>query len=457
MKDNVIILLADQAVTAAVVRDARGGAAVLRHHRATMEEPLGSLDTVSMADLSAAITGAVEGAGGLQHPATLIIPQRWCYAHPVDPIKTGSRERSLAYRLEEYLPQALEELTCTFLKNGSQQVLGLAVRSKPLAELLGRLGAGQVFVQSLTVDLLCAVVQAQSEPLDTGRAGSTCGVLLRDHHHCSFALMRNGSDPPAIVRTVAVDGPPGAACSELARQTQLTESSLDLQTTRWHIVDTSRPADREGLILAAAHNTGLVPNLARGALAPRSRLERTNRLLLVLGAAAALLLGSVLAAQALEHRRYSAALRQVQAQQRQLYREVFPSGTVPISPALLVASQRKRLEGITLQDRKQSDPAPPDPLRPLTLLRGLAEGLAKDVRVKLVEFSVDEHHISLRGQTLHHRDAERIAEAVQQIEGVTSRPPGTSRLDNGAVEFSIRATVDEPTSPPGDDHGTVEG
>ncbi|MCZ6654342.1 MAG: hypothetical protein O7D91_15115 [Planctomycetota bacterium] len=457
MKDSVIILLADQAVTAAVVRDGRSGAAVLRQHRAMREEPLGSLDTVSMADLSAAITGAVERTGGLQHPATLIIPQRWCYAHTIDAIKTGSRERSLAYRLEEYLPQALEELTCTFVKNGRQQVLGLAVRSKPLAELLGWLGAGQVFVQSLTVDLLCAAVQAQSEPLDAGRAGSTCGVLLRDDHHCSFALMRNGDGPPEIVRSVAVDGSPTAAHLELARQTQLTESSLDLQTTRWHIVDTSRPADREGLILAAAHNTGIVPNLARGALAPRSRLERTDRLLLVLGAAAALLLGSVLGAQALEHRRYSEALRQVQSQQRQLYRKVFPSGTVPISPALLVASQRKRLEGITLQDRKQSDPAPADPLRPLTLLRALAEGLPEDVLVKLVEFSADDHHISLRGQTLHHRDAERIAEAVQRIEGVTARPPGTSRLDNGTVEFSIRATVDEPSTPPGDDHGSAEG
>ncbi len=457
MKDSVIILLADQAVTAAVVRDARGGATVLKHHRATMAEPLGSLDAVSMADLSAVITGAVERAGGLQQPATLIIPQRWCYSHPVDPIKTGSRERSLAYRLEEYLPQALEELTCTFLKNGSQQVLGLAVSSKPLGELLGRLAAGQVFVQSLTVDLLCAALQTQSEPLDAGRGGSTCGVLLRDDHHCSFALIRNGDGLPAIVRTVAVDGSPTAARLELARQTQLTESSLDLQTTRWHIVDMSQPADREGLILATAHNTGIVPNLARGALAPRSRLERTNRLLLVLGAAAVVLLGSILGTQFLEHRRYSEALRQVQSQQRQLYREVFPSGTVPISPALLVASQRKRLEGITLQDRKQSDPAPADPLRPLTVLRSLAEGLAEDVRVKLVEFSVDDHHISLRGQTLHHRDAERIAEAVQQIEGVTARPPGTSRLDNGTVEFSIRATVDQPSTPSGDDHGSVEG
>lgn len=457
MKDSVIILLANQAVTAAVVRDARGGAAVLRHHRATLEEPLGSLDTVSMADLSAAITDAVERTGGLQHPATLIIPQRWCYSHSIDPLKTGNRERSLAYQLEEFLPLALEELTCTFLRNGSQQVLGLAVRSKPLAELLGRLAAGQVFVETLTVDLLCAAVQTQSEPLDAGRAGSTCGILLRDDRHCSFALIRNGDGPPAIVRRVAVDGSPAAACLELARQTQLTESSLDLQTTRWHIVDTSQPAHREGLILATAHNTGIVPNLARGALAPRRRLERTDRLLLVLGAAAALLLGSVLGAQALEHRRYSAALHQVQSQQRQLYREVFPSGTVPISPALLVASQRKRLEGITLQDRKQIDPAPADPLRPLTLLRGLAEGLAEDVRIKLVEISVDKHHISLRGQTLHHRDAERIVEAVQRIEGVTARPPGTSRLDNGTVEFSIRATVDEPSTPPGVDHGSVEG
>lgn len=457
MKDSVVILLADQTVTAAVVRVARGGATLLRQHRATMEEPLGSLDTVSMADLSAVITGAVERAGGLQHPATLIIPQRWCYSHTIDLIKTSSRERSLAYRLEEYLPQALEELTCAFLKNGSQQVLGLAVRSKPLAELLGRLAAGQVFVETLTVDLLCAAAQTQSEPLDAGRAGSTCGVLLRDNRHCSFALIRNGSGPPAIVRTVAVDGSPSAARLELAGQTQLTESSLDLQTTRWHIVDMSQPADREDLILAAAHNIGIVPNLAREALAPRSRLDRTNRLLLMLGAAAALLLGSVLGAQALEHRRYSKALSEVQSQQRQLYREVFPSGIMPISPALLVASQRKRLEGITLQDRKQSDPAPPDPLKPLTLLRDLAEGLAEDLRVKLVEFSVDEHHISLRGQTLHHRDAERIAEAVQRIEGVTARPPGTSRLDNGAVEFSIRATVDETSSPSGDDNGSDEG
>ncbi len=58
----------------------------------------------------------------------------------------------------------------------------------------------------------------------------------------------------------------------------------------------------------------------------------------------------------------------------------------------------------------------------------------------LLEARVDDKQLSLRGQTAEHRDAERIAETIGQVPQLAVRPPRTTRLREGGVEFSVIAT-----------------
>jgi hypothetical protein len=73
------------------------------------------------------------------------------------------------------------------------------------------------------------------------------------------------------------------------------------------------------------------------------------------------------------------------------------------------------------------------------MLRQLAAALPSDVRIMLTDARVDESQLVLRGQTVEHRDAERIAEALAAVPGLEARPPRTTRLKSGGVEFSITA------------------
>ena len=93
-----------------------------------------------------------------------------------------------------------------------------------------------------------------------------------------------------------------------------------------------------------------------------------------------------------------------------------------------------------LASTSPSDSALPDIARaqPLDDVRVFVEALPPDVRILVNELVVDAGQFNLRGHTVSHRDAERIADAVATIDGVSVRPPRTSRLKKGGVEFSVR-------------------
>ena len=57
----------------------------------------------------------------------------------------------------------------------------------------------------------------------------------------------------------------------------------------------------------------------------------------------------------------------------------------------------------------------------------------------LDEVRLDEHQVTLRGKTASHRDAERVFEAMGKVSRLQVRPPRTTRLRSGGVEFWIVA------------------
>jgi len=130
-------------------------------------------------------------------------------------------------------------------------------------------------------------------------------------------------------------------------------------------------------------------------------------------------------------------LEAVDQQRLEVYRQVFDADQLPPEAALRVASERVRLEGLTRRAKSPASDLPRLLPPPLEVLRSFVAALPEDVRILLNEARVDESQLLLRGQTVEHRDAERIAETMNLAPGLDARPPRTTRLKTGGVEFSI--------------------
>ena len=121
-----------------------------------------------------------------------------------------------------------------------------------------------------------------------------------------------------------------------------------------------------------------------------------------------------------------------------VYRQVFDAKALPPGAALRLASERVRLQGLT----QSGATTPVHSESPVDVFREFVAALPEDVRVMLLDARLDQRQLTLRGQTAGHRDAERIVEALNRVPGVIARPPRTTRLKTGGVEFSIIATGD---------------
>ncbi len=123
-----------------------------------------------------------------------------------------------------------------------------------------------------------------------------------------------------------------------------------------------------------------------------------------------------------------------------IYAQAFGTKKAPVGAAARVASKRIQLVGLTQSGRNENDGQELSDMPALDALRDVVAALPEDVRIKLLKTRIETRQLTLRGQTARHRDAERIAEAVGSVQGLTSRPPRTSRLKSGGVEFSIVAS-----------------
>ncbi len=183
-------------------------------------------------------------------------------------------------------------------------------------------------------------------------------------------------------------------------------------------------------------------NLCRGALAGSSRRNTVGRNLEKTLAVAAVFMLCLLTWLSAQLGTYDDALKSTHGEMAEVYTSVFPESALPPNPAMRLASERLRLERQVGADVGADEDAldQRDRLASLVALRELAGSLSSDIRLRLQDVTIDDRRFVLRGETRDHRDAERIAEAVGSIDGWDVEPPRTSRLDEGGVQFSLRAS-----------------
>lgn len=451
MSTRVSIVVTHTCVSAAVLRGRR----IERREERGVRSSAALPDTAVLEDLAEAIIDTVISVNGIGLPADLIVPSTWCFHQTLESDKRLNKT-AVAYQLEEYLPLPLEDVTCAFAPGGNGYALGLAVRTEPIRLLLDRLAEGRVFVGHIFADSLVAA----SIEADSGGAEVT-GVLLLDEGRLAISLRLRNDSQPCLIRSLLVTGQ-----SDLPAAIDLTEASAGVAAEHWTLLDLrSVPSENvtpdlldKSRVDSQAHNQAIeslhclvgrhgreLPDLCTGSLAPASRWDRTTRLATRCVVLAALMLLVWTGDLYRQKQEFTNATRLVQARQAEVYREALPGRKVPRNAAVRLASERVRLEGLTRSGdgRQQERQSVQDRHAALDTLRCFTAELPADVRLMLLDWRIDSTQLTARGRTADHRDAERIAEAVNRVPGLTARPPKTSRLKKGGVEFSIRAAREQ--------------
>ncbi|NUQ11346.1 MAG: hypothetical protein HUU26_03320 [Gemmatimonadaceae bacterium] len=425
---RVLVMLSDAAVTVVRLDIADGGLRVAERDGVVPDTLFTACDFGELAVRTREALAELEAADG---PVTLVIPANWAFTHVVEsqPRRTGE---ALAFEVETFLPVGLEDLTIVFVPNG-RATLAIAVPTQPVRQLLTALEREGVTVEHLLVDTVVVASRADDDRV----------ILIRDERWlrgCTvateggrdFVLRASPAELGAVLAewTGSDESPRPATVLDLRRAVP-EGSHPPLET---HIESVGRDAAIEQLARAAA---GMEDgDLRVGPLGARGRWSHVEQRAQAALAAAILLLVGVLAGLHVRSRALNEQVADLYSAQLKVYGTVFPVDTLPAGAALRLASERKRLEGLT----RPSPAAPRGPeAEPLDVFRGFVAALPADVRVYLEQARLDETQVSLRGRTAEHRDAERIVEALGKVPGVVVRPPRTTRLADGGVEFSILA------------------
>jgi len=427
MATDATIVIHDRTVAVAV-RHGR----MLRRERRALAESAATLSAERLAQVIAEAACALEVA---RTSVSLVIPTTWCYVHPVSLAQRRPSHTMLAYALEEFLPTEIEQLARDFLRTGPGQYVGVAVERQRLSGLLEACAAAGLYVEHVTLDVLQA---AQSLP-------EASSVLWCDEEHVAVLARRAGAAHSLRVIRLAAglselhwqqhvldhlragalpDGDAVAVTGCLAED-RLDRLARELGAQRSALPDAVHACGRDGRF-----------NLARDGLAAGSaslRLLRTWRRTAAVTLAALLL---VAAALGLQRQRLSAQLSEIANWERGLYRELFPGQPPPPGIALRIASERRRLEGLTLAGPSALQP----PFDAVATLRVVMAALPADVALDLDEVRIEEQAVTLRGRTRDHQQAERLATALNSAAGLACPAPRTDRHREGGVQFFVSAT-----------------
>jgi type II secretion system protein L len=389
--------------------------------------------TIQPSELAELIADAASGLGKHRGRATLVIPSSWCYVHRIRVPQRRPSRTALAYALEEHLPLDVEQLTCDFVRTVSGDHLGVAIETARLRPLLDALDGRSVHVDRITIDVLNGAPQS-----------TPGGLIWCDEQHVTVFTQANGRPEGLRVIRLAADleddewrgrivqhlngdqSPPAATavagCLPAQRLEALAES-LDLPVAQSPIESTR------------ASRAFADFDLARDELATSThpfQIARTGR-----NAAAAVLIALLMLAVGMgAHRiRLQERMRTVAAWEQNAYTRLFPGHAVPTGVGLRLASERRRLEGLTLA----SAAGAVERVDAVETLLALVAALPADLRVNLQEIRIERADITVRGRTRDHRDAERLAAAIDGIDSLHCAAPRTDRRREGGVQFFLHA------------------
>lgn len=383
------------------------------------------------AELAAAAHVAVTSLRAAGQPATLLLPAAWCYVQPFTIPQRRPTRAMLTYALEEYLPVEVEQLTCDFLRTGADTYLGVAVETARLRATLAALAARGLLVERITLEVFAA---ADRHTWD--------GALLWcDAEH--VALLGLDSGRSVVLRVIRL----AAGLADDAWQESVLAHLHERPTGKLAVAGPLEPGRLAALAAAlgatvadespspqAGSRVWQEFDLARGALAPAASGERRARVGRHTAAMALLALLVLTGGLAWHRARLKEQVDTIAQWEHSVYTELFPGRPVPTSAALRLASERRRLEGLTLTQA----PDAAQRVDALAALRTLVAAVPPDLRIDLEELRLESTDVMLRGRLRDHAQAEEVAAALDGVAGLRCAAPRTQRSGSG-VQFFLHA------------------
>ena len=375
----------------------------------------------------------------------LVVPLTWCFTEVLE-IGPALGPHAWPFALEPFLPMPLEELTCAFTKQPGNHILGAAIPTSPLKNLVSALEARGLEVEDLVLDALAALEAAKCQ-------NTSAHVLLLDRHWtrigtCDttnptrlFAIGCASSDRRVedLIEAIKLRVPEGGAWMAVELGPPNTSNLQERLAPIGQVTPLSN-ADALAAMARVVASTESSLDFVAGVLARPIRHAVLRRSLRQCACLLLALLCLWLFGFDLRRRAMNQQIEDLAVQQRAVYEEVLPGQPYPPGAAARLASERIRLQGITQKHPSSTQNNARGLGPPLEFLREWVARLPEDVRLEVANIRVDDRQCLLRGRTVEHRDAERMVEAMNALPGVSAQAPRTHRLDEGGVEFSIVAT-----------------
>ena len=360
-----------------------------------------------------------------------------------------NRRTAMLYLLEDQLPLEAERLTADFLPPVGGRVLGAAVETARVQQLLIPLTEVGIEVAALCPTALLAAWRTCQEndfACDYVLVSSTSQLdLLRIADgqpsawyvvQASPAELRRSLEADLLARPIDAERPTITVVGQLdAEKTAHLEQCATVTFTESDgaaASSTTTEAAHAAAELLAGSRAGWI-DLARGRLASASVLERLASQLRPAVALALVLLVTLAGLLAWRAGRYDRLADQYATEQQTVYRTLYPSSRKQQNVKSRLRSELTRLSAVSGQGGQL-----PNQASALETLRAVVGSLPPGMRLRLTRLQFDPGAVLLEGQTLSHGDAETIAKSLKRG-GLKADPPSTEHLVRGGVKFTLTA------------------
>jgi hypothetical protein len=347
----------------------------------------------------------------------------------------------MAYRLEEKLPVAAEQVTADFVVTGDH-AMGVCVVSEKWQRLIGALKAAEIAVEliaptavlalgAMTIDaehdavLLTDDRRIELFVIDAGRPVRWHSMAPAGDELIAHLQMCRAGDQ--VLRVALC----GAKTAEMARRVGMIEG-LEVVEGDDAVVDAAA-VDMAARVLAGKATAYV--NLCQGALAAANPIGQLHRATKAAIAAALVLWACTMGAMAWRAHQYQRMTTTSEARQAEIYGKLF-DGATPLNIKSRLISEHRSLAGV-----RQGGPSTlPVAESVLPVVHRTLAALPAQLRFSITQLTVDEDELTIDGRVASHSAAEALASAIGRGTGWRIQPPRTQLLSGGEISFTLHGS-----------------
>lgn len=407
----------------------------------------------SLEDRAATVARTLEALGHDGGALAICLPSSRCLCaeFATDDLERAGRRQAMAFRMEEHLPVAAEDIVADFLDTTPGRAMGVCVALEEVRPTIDALTSHDLQVRHVLCEALLAAGGAVSrdDAIDAllyrwkaegGEAADSWDVVefagrkpaqwwwFADDREEAFDHLRSlaaARDQPlrvAMVGEVEVVEEPGL---------------------NWRTMDVSPAeavADRAAKVLQDAAPAWI--DLRRDALAAPHQWAVYRTPAAALAVAVALLLLSVIGIGQYRAAKHAQQTEAFHSQMVEVYRDVQP-GQTPPDPFTLkrrLELEKRQLEGVGGVAARSVGPAEMSAPSALVQLDRLLSELPGGIRFRILDIRIDPDRIRVEGEAQSHAEAEQLVVSLRESGTFEVSPPETRSLREDGVSFRFQAT-----------------